>query len=488
MVWLSAKIYEAAQDLPHLRTFILLLLKSSQVGVGRALSDITDEGCLTEAAWQAMFRLLQSEYLRRVWMIQEIVMAKECWIMLYESNTTWDTLTGVGSMFQSMLPLHAPALQKLHPTLRIPPEMRLYTRSLLKMSTIKSRLESGAAENWSTGIGRPTNRWTLLDMLRKTWLFEATDKRDKVYAVIGLLGASDHCEMTTIEPDYSPDTTFDSLILSVFLESIKTQGGLEFLSYCSSATKDTTPSCMGGIDIGFNRVNEIAIHTLWDAGGMFSDEPPTHLRLRITRLGVMHQVLGPWPGERDLTERLEEARNPKEYLGSQVVAVSLDDVEAYWHACKTLAETALEIGQRTTDEALNAFYRAFNLDVDLELDKPLLANSFRRNSQRPKYDFEDLLGLPSRAHLLGLHDQLRLGVTNASSSRLNKSLLCWVPPTTKQGDLVCVVHGYRFPMTIRQAPGSENHYWFLGTCYVQGYMDGKALGDVEMVAEDLIFS
>ncbi|KAK3988376.1 hypothetical protein QBC44DRAFT_371033 [Cladorrhinum sp. PSN332] len=132
------------------------------------------------------------------------------------------------------------------------------------------------------------------------------------------------------------------------------------------------------------------------------------------------------------------------------------------------------------------FRRAFVFGLDPSYHHPLNFLPFHRNSHPPVYEFEQIASENPR--LFGLTDRLRFGVTNAAPSRRNRSLLCWVPVGARAGDIVCVVHGYRFPMVIRRVPGPENHYRFLGISYVQGYMDGEALRDKQLDAEDLVFT
>ncbi len=78
MIWPSAEVWQSDEDVAHLHAFGRLCWRASEVGVERALVDATSAGKLTEAAWQAMFRLLRSDYFGRAWIIQEVVMAKRC--------------------------------------------------------------------------------------------------------------------------------------------------------------------------------------------------------------------------------------------------------------------------------------------------------------------------------------------------------------------------------------------------------------------------
>jgi len=417
-------------------------------------------------------------------------MAKECLVMLYHSLMEWAWLPAIGLMFQRKFERHYPTLERLHPTLRFPPDMRRSTRALVNMGSIRMRLVStnlpeSSSDAWA---GRP--KWALLDLLSRAWSFEATDPRDKVYSVIGLLDFSAHCQLTAIRPpDYSPDTEFDPLVLSVFLESLTTNGGLECLSCCTSTIKDTTPSWMSAVDIGFITPHELTLHNLCDAGGMAAGWCRSHIRcvssdpllvsFRVTHLGAMRRVLGPFPGEAALEEVMRHIRHPRAYFQTHI-EMAVSQLADYWNACETLAaETTMSSAPTAPgeeEEATDLFRWAFLCDVDPSYHDPVDVTGFRRNPHPPPaYDVREIA--QKRPVLFGLMGRLRFGVADAASSRRARPLLCWIPASTREGDRICVVHGYRFPMVIRRVPGPDEHYRFLGVSYVQGYMDGEALDD-----------
>jgi hypothetical protein len=50
------------------------------------------------------------------------------------------------------------------------------------------------------------------------------------------------------------------------------------------------------------------------------------------------------------------------------------------------------------------------------------------------------------------------------------------PKAAKQGDIICILFGSRTPLVIRPIPDFENCFTLVGECYVEGVMDGEALG------------
>jgi hypothetical protein len=65
--------------------------------------------------------------------------------------------------------------------------------------------------------------------------------------------------------------------------------------------------------------------------------------------------------------------------------------------------------------------------------------------------------------------------------RLAEGLAGLCPPSAHKGDLVVVLYSGPVPYVLREREGSTNasngtvRYEFIGECYLQGYMDGRAI-------------
>ena len=68
-------------------------------------------------------------------------------------------------------------------------------------------------------------RWTLADLVLQTWDFTATDERDKVYAMLGLLDL-ESCARQPITVDYT-EATYRSLLIETFINSLTHPRGSE---------------------------------------------------------------------------------------------------------------------------------------------------------------------------------------------------------------------------------------------------------------------
>ena len=109
-IWLSREIWQAEEDLDHFQAFARFSYEALTRDVEQALREGKSDGSITEAGWQAMFRLLQSNYFRRVWMIQEVVMSRECWVMAFGVALLWTGVVQVGLAFQNRLDAAYPVL------------------------------------------------------------------------------------------------------------------------------------------------------------------------------------------------------------------------------------------------------------------------------------------------------------------------------------------------------------------------------------------
>jgi len=56
-----------------------------------------------------------------------------------------------------------------------------------------------------------------------------------------------------------------------------------------------------------------------------------------------------------------------------------------------------------------------------------------------------------------------------------KDRLAFVPQSTKETDIICVIYGSEVPYVLRRT--RDGYYRVIGECYVYGIMDGKAVYD-----------
>ncbi len=53
-------------------------------------------------------------------------------------------------------------------------------------------------------------------------------------------------------------------------------------------------------------------------------------------------------------------------------------------------------------------------------------------------------------------------------------------------DVLAILHGCRLPVILRRLGSSDEHYEFVGTCYMYGIMDGEAVEADRIAGKDCI--
>ncbi|KAI9696519.1 MAG: hypothetical protein M1820_008147 [Bogoriella megaspora] len=167
LIWIGEE-----QD--HDAEALALAQKLTQLSIAQAQNankDLVSAGLPPRGSpdWQALEALYLRKIFSRVWCIQEIAVAQKATIICGGISAPWDHL--IGSL-------------KILDTFKLFYQTRIADRGLLGLA--EPRLSSTST--------------TLQDIIRFAWSWEATDPRDKIYALLGL--ASDRAD-SGIVPDYT---------------------------------------------------------------------------------------------------------------------------------------------------------------------------------------------------------------------------------------------------------------------------------------------
>jgi hypothetical protein len=175
-----------------------------------------------------------------------------------------------------------------------------------------------------------------------SWAFEATDQRDKVYASVGLLRFEDYCVLQEIRIDYSPATTYENLLRTIFVHGLTMDGAILHSLYCCSPTqRPGIPSWL------FNTQNPHAFFLAYElafernrysaAGDSVPDiqrvpDEDSLLSFKVTPVAKIERLAPAWAQARTLKERIEHGQ--KEFC----VEVTVDPEGVY-----ELARNCLEL-------------------------------------------------------------------------------------------------------------------------------------------------
>ena len=532
LVWLSEAIFLWKDILGYMGTLYEFSMSLNRTPQHDASAAVSVEDIPLEA-WVAFIMVFESPYFTRVWMIQEVVMARECIVVAGGGSLKWHVIE------QMLLLLKHQEDSMFWIPVPLPVELRRNTRCFQKMMTLRSRLSTDnplAKLVWSH---RP--RWTLLDMVRKSWGFDATDKRDKIYALVGLLQITEHCAPQDIYPDYSSATTYADLVRKAFVHGLTKDSNLESLLSCRPRSEHRFPSWSFdsedihasatpyelGFESGKYRTASETVPVVRRVSGNDSE-----LVFKVTKIGKISELGSPFPGAKkfqviveDLQTRFTTGIN---FKLKDMQRMLRNNIELIYGVS---ADPFVGLLTKSRVDFCRAFFCDISLDgnrfaAEVNNSSPLVQHLRSQTSVRTasfmlkrtaaeeafirlfiqEYDdhadliFRALLGrFPSLCNGLrrisnmrfarGIRYEPEVGIapgvaTQASSQQ--SPLMCWVPLEAEADDVIAAIHGFRMPMLMRRVPGLEERYIFLGICFVYGFMDGEALATEGLHSENII--
>lgn len=163
---------------------------------------------MIEQLFEGLRQVMRSPWWRRVWTLQEVVVAKNVTIIYGPCRAPW-------SMFvKATAGLKSPEITNLKLRMELSPEHgrveEFLTNSVNDIQELRSR--------WQDGNGT-----TLLELLRKFSFRGATDPRDKVYALLSLAEP-----VPLLYPDYRLDV--NEVFQRIILEILHTENSLNVLA------------------------------------------------------------------------------------------------------------------------------------------------------------------------------------------------------------------------------------------------------------------
>jgi hypothetical protein len=161
-------------------------------------------------AWDAFQDFFRQDWFSRMWVFQEAVLAKNEPLFLYgERKIRWESVTSVAELY------HSSGLRRSRPTHDLSFNLNLMNKF--------RRLRSDA---------RSTIR--LLQLLRHTRKFRATDPRDKFFALYGLASEQFPINKDVFKPDYH--MVASDVFCDVTAKLVEVDGDLDVLSYAGTSS------------------------------------------------------------------------------------------------------------------------------------------------------------------------------------------------------------------------------------------------------------
>jgi hypothetical protein len=385
----------------------------------------------------AIAPIFNSPWFHRLWVVQEVALAKECEMAAGQKRIMIDQLHGVISsiprLYQHQDVFNERAMVNLSGMM----ELRDYRRS----------------------PDQPPPSYFLLDMLQKTEWFQVTETKDRVYALLGLAGAADR-----FRPNYDPGYSHEAMFIDFAIWALSEFPHMALLSFTRGTdTLLPGPSWapgypMSGLPISLLHVRHIsawstastvdAEYSVADGGEYsFEHEGNTLCLAGVfvdTVKHVFHGVLNTADPDqrrqeldraREFAHRHASQGNPTQDIGRDLAAALILELSPSW--------------QNATDRFIDA--------VEQYIEGRVTSS-------------EDSEGLDG---LLDTWPRFR-NFSVTSSGRF-----AWIPERASPGrdcegrpnDRICVFRGGRVPYVVRGRP--DGSYGLVGECWIQGLMQGE---------------
>ncbi|KAL8388902.1 hypothetical protein RB595_009007 [Gaeumannomyces hyphopodioides] len=518
----------------------LILMRSAGCS-GSELYQVVSRGEGMSVRWVALIQLLSRPWFSRVWVVQEVAAASLNPPRIWYGGRVYDWV----SLLDAFELLEYFEMTGFLHTIHQGRVAVNHLQSMRSMDDMRKGTFLVDVNRWSKGLME--NPAPLSYLLESTMAHQASDARDKVFALLGLMGED---PPPTLTPDYSSETTAESVYIKTAKYLLTDEKPLAFLQLAGvgvsrrhQALPSWVPDWVDSPDRGASMSP-----TLWDK---------SHVRYYYRATGSARPVFSiNRVGEREALTLSCTRVDTLTHLGAVHTPAIEDDefvlsapgtfidsrdmLDAYrWHE-ETLAmvlgshapdpypggrqaphpASTPPAGHRQVDKGERSslgsipsqplrevFWRVLTGDLNMRwMTRP--APTSRQDDYNNWVSFmaemAGYLTADSRDTHIPVHDAAFWRRHDAGLPFANAMARCAVgrrvcvtaagrlgcaPPLCQVGDEVVLVHGAPTPFVIRKTSaetGAESDlYELVGPCYVHGIMDGEANGT--RGAEQLVF-
>jgi hypothetical protein len=442
----------------------------------------------------SVLNLLKRSWWRRVWVVQEIVLAKKALVVCGTKEMEWETFSlaiekgiSLGIWQETMLGLVTVTYFSFY-------------RSITTMKL--SSLADSTAER-------------LLSLLVHVREREATDSRDKVFSVLGLLHGDS--KAINITPDYAspPPAIFKETAVSI----IKQSQQLDIFGFAiTNRNWQDLPSWAPN----WGDYGKIPNPLKFDARGILRTTSASRDSSNAARFILDDTVLmlsGQHVDEiKELSEALRQYDQTTDWKASEDIdedASAIAEFRSAFHDIGTFTTNLFRISAGLTTfvnwekfanssgEEEAVYWKTLCGDVtNDELTSMEAAYREWQASLAPVRKLMrwrvDRISPTNMVKSLGFIGYLQktwerypafgtLVAAHASGRRLARSakgVLCLVPANATEGDSIVLVKGGKFPLVLRSVDSMDDghKYWALvGECYMHCLMDGESFVESECV-------
>ncbi|KAF8847706.1 HET-domain-containing protein [Acephala macrosclerotiorum] len=503
IIWLGEEEKESRLALKNIQLWSNMFASSFVEEPASLLNGKSITTLFNPAMWAATSSLFQRRWWRRVWVFQEVVVSRSAVLVCGSNSCSWLALLRARAVWDMLkTPEYLQCLTEDH--------IGMLSNCDFNVSIPMFVMQANIAQPFGVG---------LLSLIRLMNRFEATDPRDRLYALLGVYPVMD----VEIEPNY------EKSVSEVYTD---------FVSTFLRDKRRLSP--LGGAGVGNPRPQPIINLPSWvpdlrnlsmvDEYSSFAAAGPTDAVATISDsrfLSAQGVICG-------TIEQLEPWV-PDDYLGKttwvelilsqgrSLHPTGIPQIQAYFRTliCDSskfaLCQTDFRGCQETDDFYDLACGFLYILGSLLPQRSQVKLKSRRIPQERLEKleDFNDYVYtyalwegvIPSptseesilESFLGPIESERRLqwpqitepkkgsdcrlffahAMTNGCKDRsfflTKEGYMGLVPPGTKENDLLCILSGCELPLVIRPLAGQ---YLLIGSCYIYGMMHGEIMKDV----------
>ncbi|CAO2653350.1 Nn.00g027610.m01.CDS01 [Neocucurbitaria sp. VM-36] len=420
--------------------------------------------------WKALCAFMRKPYWGRLWIIQELAANHHSTLFLCGKRT----------LNREMISKGSDCCQKLlREDRRFAPSAR---SDVWLIATRMYRLV-----NLSIAQPPPNMLNTALGLARQA---EASEPRDKVFGILGLL---DKSISSKIVPDY--DDSVQQVFTDLTVTIIRVTRSLEQIAYRAEQLAPGWPSWVPDLRSPFPRHNVKSLRNRQASEN-------TSVRFKIKESERGNLLLCCKGYKVDIIDGI--AASSKRSLITMADSTQIhrqDTIKALHRSLvldhpKTRRHPALKKVPWMFHCSSNEAYTSISPPIWEEIFKSKQFDDFRKFREANEdfrigsKDFPDFFSSSptniTKPHVIMYH--LRLAVHSLKGRRLattDTGYIAMVPGSVQKGDVVAVLLGCNFPVLLRP---HGDYFRVLGECYVHGLMDGQVFGlvrDAKVELEEL---
>lgn len=485
---------------------------------------------MTSEDWQHLSDLFSRTWFSRVWMIQEVALAKSPTCLIGHQTIAWDSIGYAALLLgasNALVGLYAVGRDIQHAALvvGITQAMNLQTMREWCRGDSSPLKEAFAVADFSAGITPSIPETGLQKLLVASNGFNASIRRDRVYAVLGLLN---HLSRSAGHPSLNLSinylSTDDEILASLAVRLFNQTESLQLLSLAGEASRgdaSSLPSWMPSFEDVNAPILGPSTHNWKPFGlpGETDDDPVFYIDDSCQYLHV--QAMSPNLGSiEEIGETWEEMNNGHFmtcirlllHCGPLYTFTSQPIVEAFWRTLimdndmsqrpaprrlsKSFADwiflttlTALVAGRETNPDLFDLFDTLEPLFIlaNTRDSTDTLPKSAAMVEQAARFGiFSDpsnpMLPHPARERILRnkakvaapYEGLLRIALPPGRRlARTVRGYLCLVPLKAEVGDRVMIVRGCPTPLVLRRIKSEVDSFRLIGDVYVHGAMFGE---------------